>query len=747
MYNLQIIDKTRIHLYHVYMQVPYVLSLTDLKNSSYVQEDFIGRKASALVPLVRLGLPVPSFFVVTTRVFNEFLNHISTVYSPATIEELKDLIVKTPLPPLIVREIKKEYSKLNLLGNSWVAVRSSISAPDYSEYSFSGVLDTYLNVKGIDEVEEAIKRVYASLLNDVALTYIKDNKIKLSKIALPIIVQKMVNSEVSGVLYSYNPITEQDDSITIQAVFGLGDTINTGEINPDVYIIDKLTNSIVEKKIMPQYWLETRAIDDSSGHFHNKKVQLSPVWQFSQKLTEKQITELSKVALLLEEELKTKFILEWTLTNNQFYFLQLKFINPKDLNPTLNVKKTGDKDIKSKDITQIDNLKSNKKVSTKTSANKKYRKLKESDILLAGINIVKGAVQGKVYVLTKRQLLEEEKLDEMFSKEKKYIFVTDFFDKDLEKLLPIAEGFITDTGGINSDVALILKEHGIPTITSTRVGTKLLTTGQNVLLDANAGVVKKPQKIKTKDAKAKQETDNCVTQDKSLQQTTKQALPSNNKELYKIDPTGIVLFSVDPQWPYWLIIEASYLKELKVQTLPQYNKITVILSKDEVKKNVVKKLLKLKSLAREGIVIAIKADGIEEFIKIKSELGTLGIRRSSQLKIVPIVYRLLDLVEIKKYIKPFIDGIIFDLPSLFIASGGSGDFLQNSEFIQFLKPYIEQIKSEKYDIVGTFVNSEVSSKFIKLTRVGINMIFSTSIINHPVKTNKVLEKLSRSALA
>ena len=717
----------------------FVISQSELAEHG-MPETIIGRKALSLIPAISEELPVPPFFVISTTVFNTFIRNIIDKSDIKNFELFANKIIETPFTQNIKNAIKKEYAKLNIIGKSWVAVRSSISAPLYPQLSFSGLLDTYLNVHGVDEAIEATKRVYASLFSPSMLAYIKENKVKIKNISLAVIIQRMVASEISGITFSYNPITEQQDQIVTQAVFGLGDVINTGEINPDVYISDKATLKLIEKKLYPQFWLETRDYDEQHETFHNKRIELSPVWQFSQKLTEEQIESLANLIVLLQPKIPGRFLVEWTITNNKIYILQIKPIDTpinKITKPNVEAK------IGKKESETIQPKASKPQSNFQFLANKPISK--EPLPILSGIPLVRGRVKGKVYIVTKT-MWEHEKTEVLsnIAKRKKLIFVTDFFSSELEILLSKAKGIIADTGGPNSDLALLIKEQNIPTITQTRIGSKLLQTGDKIILDASAGTVY-PYK---KDTIAQEEQEGNKTSIKiSKSKKNKNSLryleiPEKIKT--KIN-TPVTVFTPQLDWPLLWLYNFHEHKKSFFKKLPEYQQILVELTDQKASKIAsIFKMLKLK--AQEYLIIAIRHKDKQHFLKIKRQLADLEIRRSSLVKFVPIITKPIQIIKLSDYPLHFLDGFILDLPALYTALGGIEEYLKDPEFIEFLSPSLQKIKEEKLTIIGAMLNTPLSSKHLKFVRLGVNTFITKERISTPTKTIKLLTKLSKGAL-
>jgi len=225
----------------------------------------VGGKGASLGEMFNADFPVPDAFVITAQAFKEFfsiirdqiLGIISTIEFNNTqdLEEkakkIREIVVNAEMPEYISDDIKKAYEQLgkDKTGSGlfrisepvFVAVRSSATAEDTGDTSFAGQQETFLNMKGIDQVLEAVKKCWASLYTARSLFYRYNNHIKEEDMLIAVVVQKMVNSEKAGVMFTSNPLTNNREELVIEAVFGLGEGIVLGMIEPDHFVVDKKT--------------------------------------------------------------------------------------------------------------------------------------------------------------------------------------------------------------------------------------------------------------------------------------------------------------------------------------------------------------------------------------------------------------------------------------------------------------------------------------------------------------------------
>ena len=437
----------------------YVLKLFDLETTPrLITEELVGRKVSTLKPVIENQIGnIPNFFVVTTQLYDKFIAPLLTQITPKNIEETRRKILELNLPPRLREQLHNAYKSLGRWGDTRVAVRSSVSSPQYGGVSFSGVFPTYLNVRGIDQVILALKNLYASILEPKPLQYLKKHKLKLSDIKLAVMVQHMLLPEVAGIAYAFDPVSHKTDKYTIEAVYGIGDVIINGEINPDIYIVDKHSLQIVEKKINPQFWMHAflntspTSIKDTIS-----KVELAKVWHFTPKLNDEQITQLARLLKQLEEYY-SNFTLEWALSGSKFYILQIK----------------GQLKEKTTKLTQA----------AKNTKSVKFP-------ILSGMVLSPGEAVAKAVVLNE-DYADTYTLDQLYELIKGKILVAHRLDQQLQEVLLKAKaaGVILDIGTPRSDAGYFLSELKIPAVGGTYNATRVIPHGATVHLDANSGSV------------------------------------------------------------------------------------------------------------------------------------------------------------------------------------------------------------------------------------------------------------------
>ena len=305
---------------------------------SKLKESSVGRKGLSLFELKDMDIPIPDFFVVSPVVFDKLVSQslsrdgetlLEKGRNPNESEVLKSLL-KSEYEDSDIHDILSAYTRISGFTDAWVSVRSSVIFPSNPEVSFSGIFSTELNVRGAKNLLESIKRIYASLFTDDVVAYASSKGINLADVKLAVVVQKMVQAEVSGVAFTIDPITQDLGKLSIEAVFGLGDTISLGELTPDSYLLNKKDLTILEKRISPQEWMKIRVINKGSvSKDGTQKVTISNAWSHRPKLEEEYIKEVAKISLIVENKLRRAQNIEWVMSGGKVWVLQSKDLYEK----------------------------------------------------------------------------------------------------------------------------------------------------------------------------------------------------------------------------------------------------------------------------------------------------------------------------------------------------------------------------------------------------------------------------------
>ncbi len=431
-----------------------------LRDVSEEDIKLVGDKGGNLGELTKAGLPVPPGFVVTTQAYFDFLKNadiasqIKKILSQIEPEngkkiheaalKIQKLILSKPLPASVSKEIIKAYQELYLKGSSniFVAVRSSATTEDLLTASFAGQQKTFLNVTGSDEVIKAVKKCWAALYEARAIYYRMVNRVNQVKIGMAVSVQKMVQADKSGVMFTADPITNDRDKIIIEAGFGLGEAIVSGAVSPDYYVIDKNNLQILAKSINKQNWKIVRQGKTC------KHVSLSKTEQETQKISDQEIIMLAETGRKINEYYGTPQDIEWAIEGNNLFILQAKQVI------TIN------KDAKTEDL-----------------------KTEEPEIVLTGIAAALGICSGPVRILHKPSEIDRV--------QKGDILVVETLTPAYDAAVRIVAAIVTDTGGQNSYSSIISRELGIPCVSGSGIATHVLKENQIISADGNKGLVYK----------------------------------------------------------------------------------------------------------------------------------------------------------------------------------------------------------------------------------------------------------------
>jgi pyruvate, water dikinase len=301
----------------------YIKSLVNISKKDVI---IAGGKGASLGEMLSAGFPVPDGFVIMSNAFNYYINenkikdlilniikntdHNNNKDLEQASKDIKNLILDGNISKKLSNDINFFYIKLDC---KYVAVRSSATCEDSVKASWAGQLESYLNTTE-DHLISNIKKCWASLFTPRAIFYMKDKGISTESVSVAVVVQKMINSEVSGIAFSIHPITKKKNEILIEACFGLGEGIVGGLINPDSYIYEKKEKLLKEVNISSQ----------DKGLYRSKK---GNIWKkisnnFVQKISGKKIVELAVIIINIERYYKFPCDIEWAIENGEIYITQ-----------------------------------------------------------------------------------------------------------------------------------------------------------------------------------------------------------------------------------------------------------------------------------------------------------------------------------------------------------------------------------------------------------------------------------------
>ena len=295
-------------------------------NKSSVSE--AGGKGASLGEMTNAKIPVPPGFVVLASAFDRFIketeldadieailkkvNHKDVNSVDKASAEIRDLILRASMPQDLRTDILKYFKELK---SKFVAVRSSATAEDSKTASWAGELETYLNVTEKDVVK-MVKLCWSSLFTPRAIFYRFEKKLHKKAVSVAVVVQTMVQSEVSGISFTVHPVTKDYNQMVLEAGFGLGEAIVSGSVTPDTYVVHKDDFSILDINVSEQSMAIYKV---GTKNVHKK---LSAKAGGKQKLTGKQIVELAKICKNIEKHYKHPQDIEWAYFGGKFYITQ-----------------------------------------------------------------------------------------------------------------------------------------------------------------------------------------------------------------------------------------------------------------------------------------------------------------------------------------------------------------------------------------------------------------------------------------
>ena len=288
-----------------------------------------GGKGASLGAMTCFGISVPPGFVITAKAFDQFLaetdltQEVEAQLNKVDYENVDsvdhasktifDLIYDAKFPKDLEIEILNEFKKLNM---DLVAVRSSATAEDSSTASWAGELESYLNTDE-NHLLGNVKKCWASLFTPRAIVYRMEKGMRQTKVSVAVVIQAMIQSEVSGICFTVHPVTKDKNQMIIEAGYGLGEAIVSGQITPDLYVIHKDDYTIIDINIAEQ---EKKIVKDPSGGNHWVEIEKNE--RGKQKLNAGQISELAKICLNIEKHYGFPCDIEWGFIQNKFYILQ-----------------------------------------------------------------------------------------------------------------------------------------------------------------------------------------------------------------------------------------------------------------------------------------------------------------------------------------------------------------------------------------------------------------------------------------
>ncbi len=446
--------------------------IKNLNEISMQDFDAVGGKNSSLGEmlnnLTKLGINVPGGFAITSSAFNEFISNskidkvISKELANLNVENLSDLrragkkirglILKTPLPQNLISEVQQAWLDVSESGKSF-AVRSSATAEDLPDASFAGQQETFLNINGFDNLIDAVRKVYASLFTDRAISYRRLRNFKGS-LSISVGVQEMVRSDIgaSGVAFTLDTESGYRGSIFITSSYGLGEGIVQGTVNPDEFYVFK---EALEKNDFPiikkSLGEKAKKMIFADNNLPGKSVKYIRVPKketnkFS--LTNSEIIELAKCAKTIEDHYKVPMDIEWAKDgkDKKIYILQAR---PETVQSKV------------------------------SNYFERYTLKEKGELIVSGKSVGQKIGKGTAKVVKDISEIENIRPGD--------VLVTDMTDPDWEPVMKIASGIVTNRGGRTCHAAIIARELGIPAIVGCNTATKFILNNSKVTVSCGEG--------------------------------------------------------------------------------------------------------------------------------------------------------------------------------------------------------------------------------------------------------------------
>ena len=428
-----------------------------------------GGKGANLGELTQAGIPVPPGFVVTaatydkfikeTGIFDEIMDILDAIDVNNTKElqeasaKIKKIILDSYMPDDIRTTIIEAYNALcQRIGkeDAFVAIRSSATAEDLPEASFAGQQDTFLNIKGTEDVLKYVQKCWASLFESRAIFYREEHNFDHSKVYIAVVVQEMVEAEKAGVMFTVHPSTGEE-KILIEGAWGLGEAVVSGSVTPDTYWVDKKTEKILEFVISEKNIMFIK--ESEAGK--TIKVDVPEDLRNKQVLNDDEILALTQMGKRIHDHYGSPQDTEWAIEDEKVYMLQSRPVTTLDMG----------------NEAEIESIEEERTIVTK------------------GLGASPGMASGAVKII--------KSTDELDKIEEGDILVTVMTTPDMVPAMKRADGIITDEGGVTCHAAIVSRELGIPCVVGTGDATRILEENEIVTLDGNKGTVYKGKIVET----------------------------------------------------------------------------------------------------------------------------------------------------------------------------------------------------------------------------------------------------------
>ncbi|MCH2379926.1 MAG: phosphoenolpyruvate synthase [Nitrososphaerales archaeon] len=433
--------------------------IRQLRSLSSQDVDLVGGKSANLGELLNAGLPVPDGFAITTLAYkklvieSELKTQISEILDTLDIDDfnsinscsdqIRKIIENITLSEDIISEISSSYASLG--DNIEVAVRSSATAEDLPSASFAGQMDSFLYIKGIDNVLTSVKKCLSSVFSSRAISYRHEKNFDHFLVLASITVQKMLDPESAGVMFTLNPVSGNKNEIYIESSWGVGETIVQGKVDPDSFIVTKPNLDISSRKVNTKTLMTIRGATQGKFAIADRasatEIDVPEDLQNTPSIDDDVVKTLSNFAVQIEEHYEKPMDIEWVFEKNShdIFIVQAR---PET-------------------------------VHSSSTPN--------AEPILNGIGASAGVRSGSVNIILD--------IKNTSSFQENQILVTQMTTPDWTPIMKRASAIITQSGGATAHAAIVSRELGIPCIVGVKDVTSLLKTGQEVTVDGSSGSI------------------------------------------------------------------------------------------------------------------------------------------------------------------------------------------------------------------------------------------------------------------
>ncbi|GLI47718.1 phosphoenolpyruvate synthase [Methanoculleus bourgensis] len=439
--------------------MPNVLWLEEIKKEDIIS---VGGKGASLGEMTSLGLPVPKAFVVTAQAFRRFLVETGiedTLFRKlerldvddngaleSVSREVQDIVLSVGIPDQIREAIVDAYARMGENGEV-VAVRSSATAEDLPEASFAGQQETFLNVLGDDDLLDAVQRCWASLYGARAIYYRAKQGFDDRGVNIAVVVQELIRSEKSGVMFTSHPVTGEPLTI-VEGSWGLGEAVVSGSVSPDNYVFDLRSERVVDRLIA-----EKEIMIVPEGENGTKVVKLTPEQRTAPVLSDEEVARLATLGKIAEEHYGVPQDVEWAIVGDEIFILQSR--------PITTIRRP-----------EIPRAGAEPALEPAAAL---------GVVLLEGQGASPGIASGRVVIV--RDVRDTSTIKDGD------ILVTKMTNPDMVPAMRRVKAIVTDEGGMTCHAAIVSRELGTPAVVGTKKATKILQDGQVITVDGEKGTI------------------------------------------------------------------------------------------------------------------------------------------------------------------------------------------------------------------------------------------------------------------